>query len=70
MKRIRIDAGTCIKSGQCYYLHPRLVRRGEDNGPVVVARHLAADELEEADSLLDVCPTGAIELVDEGADWS
>ncbi len=65
MTRIRIDLDRCTKSGQCYYLVPGLVRRGEDNDPVPVAGPLDKEQLAEAESLVDSCPTGAIALVGE-----
>lgn len=65
MTRIQIDLNRCTKSGQCYYLYPSLVRRGEDNNPVVAVEPLDAAQRADAETMVDACPTGAIELVEE-----
>ena len=62
--RIQIDLKKCKKSGQCYYMHPGLIQRGEGNLPVVIGAEVPANMEAAADELLDVCPTGAIDLAD------
>ena len=62
--RIIIDLDICIRAGQCFYMHPELVAMREDGYPMVIGAVLSADgDLEEAGTLVDVCPVGAITLV-------
>lgn len=61
--RIIIDLDICIRAGQCFYMHPKLVAMREDGYPMVIGAVLTADRaLEEAGTLVDVCPVGAITL--------
>lgn len=64
MPKLTIDLTICKKSGQCYYMQPDLVRRGPENLPNIIAAEVPADMADAAEELLDVCPTGAIDLVD------
>lgn len=62
-KRIIIDLDNCIRSGQCFYMHPGLLRARADGYPEPVsAAPLRAADMEEARTLLDVCPVGAISI--------
>jgi ferredoxin len=62
-KHIRIDLDSCIRSGQCFYMHPKLVRMRDDGYPeLVCAEPLSAPDMDEALTLIDVCPVGAITI--------
>ena len=65
--RLVIDHGVCRKTGQCHYLHPELFKAGEDGSPVVLVEHPSEELREAAEDAADLCPSGAISLVeDEG----
>ncbi len=64
-QKIVIDLDTCIRTGQCYYMHPKLVAMREDAYPQVInPQSVAEADMQEVETLLDVCPVGAISLVD------
>lgn len=63
--RLRIDLKTCAKSGQCYYMHPELVRRGKANLPELIAGDVPEALREDAETLADICPTGSIEIIED-----
>ncbi len=64
-QKIVIDLDTCIRTGQCYYMHPRLVSAREDSYPQVInPRPVAEADMQEVETLLDVCPVGAISVID------
>lgn len=64
-RKIVIDLDTCIRTGQCYYMHPSLIVAREDGYPQAInAQSVAGPDMQEAETLLDVCPVGAISLVD------
>lgn len=60
--RIKINLKACIKTGQCYYMHPDLVERGQDDSPIVIDREITEGERPDAESLIGSCPVGAIRL--------
>lgn len=61
--RIIIDLNICIRSGQCFYMHPKLVAMRADGYPNAIDAVLDSDgDLEEAGTLVDVCPVAAITL--------
>lgn len=62
--RIRIDLNSCLRTGQCFYMHPKLVREAERGYPAPVDPDGVTDPAErsEAEMLLDACPAGAITL--------
>jgi ferredoxin len=65
-RKLRIDLGRCIKSGECYYNHPDLFAAGEDGSPRVQAAAITTDrQRREAEQAIEVCPSQAISLVDE-----
>jgi ferredoxin len=58
---IRIDASTCIGYGECVGLDPDAVELDEDG----IAHPLdGAIDRERADALVQICPTGAISIVE------
>jgi len=64
-QKIAIDLDTCIRTGQCYYMHPVLISAREDGYPQVInPQFISEADMQEAEILLDVCPVGAISLVD------
>lgn len=63
--RLRINYGTCAKSGQCYYMHPGLVKKGARDLPELVSEEIAEDQREDVEILIDICPTLSIELVED-----
>ena len=62
--RLVIDHSICRKTGQCHYLHPELFKAGEDGSPVVLVEQLGEDLREAAEDAVDLCPSGAISLVE------
>jgi len=54
----------CLRSGQCTYLHPKLFKEGPDGYPMVLVEQPEGELLREADDAANICPSGAIDLVD------
>ena len=66
--RLVIDHRRCRKTGQCSYLHPELFKAGEDGSPIVLVEHPGEELREAAEEAVELCPSGAISLVeDEGS---
>ncbi len=63
--RLVIDQKKCRRSGQCAYLHPELFTIAADGFPVVKVEHPSEAMREEAEDAVDLCPGGAIALVEE-----
>ena len=62
-KHIVIDLDACVRSGQCFYMHPKLVRMRDDGYPELVsAEPLSPQAIDEALRLIDACPAGAIRI--------
>jgi ferredoxin len=62
--KIVIDNKKCLRSGQCTYLHPKLLKEGPDGYPVVLVDVVPDDLVKEAEDAADICPSGAIDLTD------
>jgi ferredoxin len=60
-----INYKKCLKSGQCSYLHPELIKADPDGTPRVIAEQIGDDLREAAEEAADLCPSGAITLVEE-----
>ena len=64
--RIEIDLKRCLKSGQCCYMFPDLIRLRDDSFPEILPAiadgHQLVD-LERAEELVDTCPAMAIHIV-------
>lgn len=60
-----IDHGKCRKTGQCSYLHPELFKSDTDGSPSVLVEHPEGELLTAAEDAIDLCPSGAIALVEE-----
>ena len=63
--RLVVDLKKCRRSGQCAYLHRELFTIGADGFPVVQVEHPNEDAREAAEEAVDLCPGGAIALVEE-----
>jgi ferredoxin len=63
--RLVIDYKKCLKSGQCSYLHAELIKADQDGTPRVIVDKIGDDLREAAEDAVDLCPSGAIALVEE-----
>ena len=63
--KLEIDLQRCARTGQCYYTHPELVRRGEDDHPEVLVPASSEEQREAAEDVVDLCPQMAIKLSEE-----
>ena len=61
--RLVIDYQKCRKSGQCSYLHAELIRADPNGTPRVIVEVIGETLREAAEDVVDLCPSGAIELV-------
>ena len=64
--KIEIDRWSCLKSGQCSYLHPELFERDGEDFPIAKADQVEASLIEGAEEAAELCPASAITLIDEG----
>lgn len=62
--RLVIDYQKCRKSGQCSYLHPELITADPDGTPQVTVDAIDEMSREAAEDAVDICPSGAIRLVE------
>lgn len=62
--RLVIDYQKCRKSGQCSYLHPELITADPDGTPRVVIEAIDGVLREAAEDAVDICPSGAILVVE------
>lgn len=62
--KVTVDRKTCLRSGQCTYLHPQIFKEGEDGYPVVLFEDVPEELKEEAEDAADICPSGAIHVVE------
>ena len=58
--RLKIDHTKCAKAGQCYYMHPELVKRGNRDLPQLLIEDVSEDLIDDAEALVDICPSAAI----------
>ena len=65
--RLVVDHNKCRRTGQCSYLHPELFKADEVGAPVVLVEHPGAEFRVAAEEAVELCPSGAISLVEEGA---
>lgn len=64
--RVTIDLDKCIMAGECVYNHPWLFEFNDDNQPNVKVANISSDEqIKGARQAREVCPGGAIELVED-----
>ncbi len=64
--KLEIDLKRCARTGQCYYMHPELVRRGADDYPELIVVEPGEDQREAAEDVVDLCPQMAINLHEKG----
>ena len=58
-----IDLDKCIRSGECYYNHPDLMKMNDDGTPKLLVSIIATDRQRvEAEQAIEVCPAQAISL--------
>ena len=63
--RVTIDLDKCIMAGECVYNHPWLFTFDDDPTPTVKVAELTTEqELLAARQAREVCPSGAIQLVE------
>ncbi len=67
MLRLEVDRQTCMSSGQCYVVHPRLVQPDEEDIPVPTADAFPEADRADLEDVVKVCPTGALRLVEVDA---
>lgn len=65
MPKVEIDYRTCMRTGQCYYLHPEAFRRREDDHPEPTQPSFPPDLREALDEAADLCPTESIRVLDD-----
>jgi ferredoxin len=63
--RLAINHNKCRRAGQCVYLHPELFKAEADGSPVVLVERPGEELREAVEEAVDVCPSGAITLVEE-----
>lgn len=63
--RLIIDYQKCLKSGQCSYLHAALIKADPDGTPRVIVEKIGEDLREAAEDAVDLCPSGAIALMEQ-----
>lgn len=63
--RLVIDYRKCLKSGQCSYLHAELIAADPDGTPRVITERIGEDLRAAAEDAVDLCPSGAISLMQE-----
>jgi ferredoxin len=63
--RLAINHNKCRRTGQCVYFHPELFKAEADGSPVVLVDRPGEDLREAVEEAVDVCPSGAITLVEE-----
>ena len=58
-----IDLDKCIRSGECYYNHPDLMKMNDDGTPQLLVSIITTDRQRvEAEQAIEVCPARAISL--------
>lgn len=63
--KIVVDPDACFLSGECVYNHPALFAFGAEAHPTVRVAELTTEaERRAARQAAEVCPSGAISLVD------
>ena len=63
--RIEINLRTCVRSGQCSYLHPELFDRDSEDFPTSKVEHPDEEHRAAIEDAVELCPTSSISLVDE-----
>lgn len=63
--RLAINHEKCRRTGQYVYLHSELFRAEADGTPVVLVQHPGEALRAAAEEAVDLCPSGAISLIEE-----
>lgn len=61
-----INTRTCMGSGQCYYMQPKLFEANEDGTSRVRIENPEGPELAAARDAAEMCPSQSIRLVEAG----
>ena len=65
MPRVTINYTTCMRTGQCYYLHPEAFRRRDDDHPEPTATTFPPELRAALDEASELCPTESIVVTDD-----
>ena len=60
--RVIVDADICIGAGQCELVQPRVFYLSDDDGLARVRENSTLSQ-QDADSIIDQCPSGAIRIM-------
>lgn len=65
-RRLVVDAGRCVLSGECIHNHPDHFAWSDDGSTAIAALPAidTDDDLRHAEQAVAVCPAGAISIVD------
>ena len=63
--RLTVDHKVCMRSSQCSYLHPELFKLNEQGYPIVLVERPEGELLQGAEDAAELCPSGAIQLVED-----
>lgn len=66
--KMRIDYRKCARSGQCFYMYPDLVQKGDDDLPRLLNHEVPMEKRGRAEELIDICPMAAIHAEASGVD--
>ncbi|HET6501815.1 MAG TPA: (4Fe-4S)-binding protein [Amycolatopsis sp.] len=62
--RIIADTNTCVGAGQCVLTDPEVFDQSQDDGTVILLNERPAD-VEKAREAVNICPSGALSLVED-----
>jgi ferredoxin len=65
MLRIEINYQSCLKTGQCYYLHGEAFRQKDDDFPEATEQQFPEAMREALEDAADLCPTQSIKIVED-----
>jgi ferredoxin len=65
MPKVEINYRTCMKTGQCLYLHAEAFRERADEYPEPTRESFPAEMREALDEAADLCPTESITVIDD-----
>ncbi len=68
MSHLRVNRQSCLRSGQCTYLHPELFAEGDDRYPQVLVPSPAGDQLTAARRAAEIWPSQSIEISEDEPD--
>ena len=64
--RIEISLRTCVRSGQCSYLHAELFDRDSEDFPASTVEHPGEEHRAAIEDAMELCPTSSISLMEDG----